>query len=185
MTTQQDPPPALPRRDTTVTFTVNRESRTVTVPARTLLVDVLRHHLGLTGTHVGCEQGACGACTVLVDGHPTRSCLVLAPQADGTVVETIEGLSVHGPTEGNARSSAHRLHAVAEALHDHHGLQCGFCTPGIVVSLIGAERAGSDTAEVLDDVLGGHLCRCTGYVNIRAAIVAAFGADPTSTGAPA
>lgn len=157
--------------------------RSLAVEPRTLLVDLLRHHLHLTGTHVGCEQGACGACTVLVDDRPTRSCLVLAPQVDGATVETVEGLALDrpaGPTIGApkaAAGTAPRLHAVAEALHDRHGLQCGFCTPGIVVSLVGAERAGLDTTEVLDDVLGGHLCRCTGYVNIRAAIAVAFGDD--------
>jgi len=145
-----------------IALTVNGRHRRVDVEPRTLLSDVLRHHLGLTGTHVGCEQGSCGACTVLLDGAPVRSCLVLAPQADGASIETIEGL--HGPEADRVR----------RAMHEHHGLQCGFCTAGIVVSLVDALRDGVSEAEAAGDVLGGHLCRCTGYVNIRAAIAAAW-----------
>jgi aerobic-type carbon monoxide dehydrogenase small subunit (CoxS/CutS family) len=147
-----------------IELTVNGVTREVAVPPRTLLSDTLRHHLGLTGTHVGCEQGACGACTVLVDGEPMRSCLVLAPQAAGRSIETIE--SVAG-TDGS-------YDRVQQALHDEHGLQCGYCTPGIVMSMVAARRRGAPVVEATDDLLGGHLCRCTGYVNIRSAIRRAF-----------
>ena len=146
-----------------VTFTLNGDEAVVAVEGRTLLSDALRHGLGATGTHVGCEQGSCGACTVLVDGAPVRSCLMLAVQADGTEVETVEGVATAG---------VH--HAVQAALHEHHGLQCGFCTPGIVMSLVGADRRGTGLDDALADVLGGHLCRCTGYVNIRAAVRSAW-----------
>jgi aerobic-type carbon monoxide dehydrogenase small subunit (CoxS/CutS family) len=150
-----------------ISLEVNGQSHDVEVEHRTLLSDVLRHHLHLTGTHVGCEQGSCGACTVLMDGEPVRSCLVLAPQAHGCAIETVEGLS---------GSAADRVRA---AMHEEHGLQCGFCTAGIVVSLVDALRRGVNEEEAVDQVLGGHLCRCTGYVNIRRAIAAAWsGADP-------
>lgn len=142
---------------------VNGNKSEVTVESRTLLSDLIRHQLGLTGTHVGCEQGACGACTVIIDGHPQRSCLVLAVQADGSTVETVEGVADDGID-----------HAVQVALHEQHGLQCGFCTPGIVMSLVAATRSGTDAATAKEQVLEGHLCRCTGYVNIRAAIDAAW-----------
>lgn len=155
-----------------VRLRVNGSDHEVRVSVRTSLSDLLRHELGLTGTHVGCEQGACGACTVLVDGLAVRSCLVLAPQADGAVVETIEGVAPVGD-----------LHPVQAALHAEHGMQCGFCTAGIVMSLIAARRAGVPADEAKTDVLGGHLCRCTGYVNIRAAIDAAWSdASPAGIG---
>ena len=150
-------------RQRPVTFTVNGALATVDVEPRTLLSDTLRHHLGLTGTHVGCEQGACGACTVLVDGQAIRSCLMLTPQAEGTSIETIE--SIAGPET---------LHPVQQAMQDKHGLQCGFCTAGIVMSLVGAHRDELPEQDAVDDALGGHLCRCTGYVNIRAAIAEAW-----------
>lgn len=146
-----------------VSFTVNGRHYQVEVEPRTLLSDVLRHHLGLTGTHVGCEQGSCGACTVLWDGLPVRSCLVLAPQAEGALLETVEGLCDEAGRK------------VREALHEHHGLQCGFCTPGIVVSLVAAVRQGLPLKEVEESILEGHLCRCTGYVNIRAAVRSLWG----------
>lgn len=178
-----------------VTLTVNGRERTTEVEPRILLVDVLRHELGLTGTHVGCEQGACGACTVLVDGAPTRSCLVLAPQADGRAIETIESLALEAaPAEsapgappdprgpGTAASGATGLHAVAAAMAANHGLQCGFCTPGIVVSLVGAHRGGASLDHALGDVLDGHLCRCTGYVNIRAAVREAWATIDAAAG---
>ena len=145
-----------------VALTVNGEPREVEVEARTLLSDLLRDHLGLTGTHVGCEQGACGACTVLWNGWPVRACLALAPQAEGAHIETIEGV---------AGAGAHR---VKRALHELHGLQCGFCTPGIVMSLVAAMRERLPLDLVEGAVLDGHLCRCTGYVNIRAAIRSAW-----------
>ena len=144
---------------TSVELTVNGAGYRVVVEPRTLLSDTLRHELGLTGTHVGCEQGACGACTVIVDGVAVRSCLMLTPQAEGHTIETIESIS----------GADGELHAVQQALHEEHGLQCGFCTPGIVMSLVVAHRSGTPLGASLDDLLDGHLCRCTGYVNIRAA----------------
>jgi aerobic-type carbon monoxide dehydrogenase small subunit (CoxS/CutS family) len=147
----------------TIGLTVNGEPREATVEPRTLLSDLLRHELGLTGTHVGCEQGACGACTVIVDGRAVRSCLMLAPQADGATVETVEGVATPAS-----------LHPVQAALHTEHGMQCGFCTAGIVMSLVAAQRSGVPAEAAKDEVLGGHICRCTGYVNIRAAIDAAW-----------
>ena len=146
-----------------IELTVNGEPREAEPEVRTSLADLLRHELRLHGTHVGCEQGACGACTVLVDGEPVRSCLMLAVQAHGRDVETVESLAPDGG-----------LNAVQHSFQRHHGLQCGFCTPGILMSLEEARRAGAPLDEVLEDVLGGHLCRCTGYVNIRAAITAAW-----------
>ncbi len=146
-----------------IELTVNDQRHRLTCEPRLLLSDALRHQLGLTGTHVGCEQGACGACTVIVDGIAQRSCLMLAVQAEGSEIETIEGVA-----------GADGDHPVQEAMHDAHGLQCGFCTPGIVMSLVAAYRRGVPVEEARTEVLGGHLCRCTGYVNIRAAIDAAW-----------
>jgi len=145
------------------TFVLNGSETTVTVRPRTLLSDALRHDAGVHGTHVGCEQGACGACTVIVDDVARRSCLTLTPQVDGRIVETIE--SVAGP-DG--------LDPIQQAIHDTHGMQCGFCTPGIVMSLVAARRAGVGQVTAIDEVLDGHLCRCTGYINLRAAIEVAW-----------
>jgi aerobic-type carbon monoxide dehydrogenase small subunit (CoxS/CutS family) len=153
----------MPHPHRTVTITVDGTDRSLTVEDRTLLSDALRHGAGLTGTHVACEQGACGACTVVLDGRPVRSCLMLAVQADGASVATVEGVAPAGA-----------LHAVQEALRTNHGLQCGFCTPGIVMSLVAANDRGIEVEEAVDEVLGGHLCRCTGYVNVRAAVVDAW-----------
>lgn len=143
----------------TVTLTVNGTERTARTEVRTLLSDFLRHTLGLTGTHVGCEEGICGACTVLLDGAPVRSCLLLAVQADGARVETVEGLATDGELTG-----------LQSAMREEHGLQCGFCTPGILMSLTAAEREGLSEEETAGQVLAGHRCRCTGYGGIRAAI---------------
>lgn len=142
-----------------VTMTVNGTIRSAVVEVRTLLSDFLRHSIGLTGTHIGCEQGVCGACTVLLDGAPVRSCLLLAVQMDGRSLETVEGLAEGGELSGFQR-----------AMRDEHGLQCGFCTPGIVMSVTAAERDGRTAEDTLTEVLGGHVCRCTGYQGIRAAI---------------
>lgn len=142
-----------------VTVRVNGVTRTHRAEPRTLLSDFLRHDLGLTGTHVGCEHGVCGSCTVLLDGEPVRSCLMLALQVDGRTVETVEGLAEDAGLCG-----------VQRAMMVEHGLQCGFCTPGILMSLTAAERDGLSAAETVGSVLPGHLCRCTGYAGIRAAI---------------
>jgi aerobic carbon-monoxide dehydrogenase small subunit len=148
----------------TVTITVNGVPLQATVPVRRLLSDALRHDLGLTGTHVGCEHGVCGACTVLVDGAPVRSCLVLAVQVDGASVETVEGLA---DDDG-------ALHPVQEAFRECHALQCGFCTPGFLMTIkAGLENRDASaelTEEEVDDMVGGNLCRCTGYANIKKAV---------------
>jgi aerobic-type carbon monoxide dehydrogenase small subunit (CoxS/CutS family) len=139
-----------------VTITVNGKAHTRTVDSRLHLADFLRQELGLTGTHVGCEHGVCGACTVLVDGATARSCLMLAVQADGRNVETIE--SVAAPDGA--------LHPIQAALSRHHGLQCGYCTPGVVMTLLELQReCGTDpiTEEDIRRALSGNLCRCTGY----------------------
>lgn len=140
---------------------VNGQRRTAAVPARRLLSDFLRHDLGLTGTHVGCEHGVCGCCTVLLDGEPVRSCLLLAVSVAGARLTTVEGLAAEDGT----------LHPVQEAFASCHGLQCGFCTPGFVMSVCGflAEHPDPDDEEVLEG-LSGNLCRCTGYQNIVAAV---------------
>jgi aerobic-type carbon monoxide dehydrogenase small subunit (CoxS/CutS family) len=142
-----------------VALVLNGERRSEDVEPRTLLSGHLRDACGLTGTHVGCEHGVCGACTVLVDGNAVRSCLMLAVQVDGAEVETVESLTVAG-----------RLDPVQQAFQDSHGLQCGFCTPGILMAVTAARRRGAALDEVMTEVLGGHLCRCTGYAGIRAAV---------------
>jgi len=147
-----------------VRLEVNGRECAVLVEARTLLSDALRHELRCTGVHVGCEQGACGACTVIWDGQAVRSCLALCPQAEGASIETIESIA---DADGG-------LHPVQQAMRTHHGLQCGFCTPGIVMSLVAAYRGGVSADDAKHEVLGGHLCRCTGYANIRDAIDAAW-----------
>jgi len=142
-----------------VRLRVNGVDRDAEAEPRTLLSDFLRHALELTGTHVGCEHGVCGACTVLVDGVATRSCLMLAVQAEGAEVTTVEALA-----------KADSMHPLQEAFKRHHALQCGFCTSGILMAVIGEAKSGRSLDEVTGPVLDGHLCRCTGYVNIRAAI---------------
>ena len=140
-----------------VVLTVNGVARAVRVPARRLLSDVLRHDLRLTGTHVGCEHGVCGACTVVVDGEPVRSCLTFAVMVAGAEVTTVEGLA--GP-DGD-------LSPVQQAFRECHGLQCGFCTPGFLLltrDLLARDPDPSD--DEIAEALGGNLCRCTGYVNI-------------------
>jgi aerobic carbon-monoxide dehydrogenase small subunit len=140
---------------------VNGQAIHSTVEARWPLSDFLRIKAGYTGTHVGCEHGVCGACTVIVDGKAVRSCLMLAVQADGSEVTTIEGLAEPDGT----------LHPVQQAMRDSHGLQCGFCTPGIVMTLaaLTADDARPDT-DTLKAALSGHICRCTGYQGIMRAV---------------
>jgi aerobic-type carbon monoxide dehydrogenase small subunit (CoxS/CutS family) len=141
------------------------------VEPRLLLSDFLRHTLGLTGTHVGCEHGICGACTVVVDGAPVRSCLMLAVQADGAEIRTVEGLAGHGEA-GASRSSGEDLHPLQQAFWEHHGLQCGFCTPGILMTLSAyLEENPNPTEAEVRDALSGNLCRCTGYQNIVKAVM--------------
>jgi carbon-monoxide dehydrogenase small subunit len=144
--------------------TVNGVRHEATVPVRVTLADFLRHQLRLTGTHLGCEHGVCGACTILFDGYSARSCLMLAVQADGHEVTTVEGIAADKKT----------LHPLQEAFRDNHGLQCGFCTPGILTTLIELLRDNPDpTEEEVRIGISGNLCRCTGYHNI---VVAALDA---------
>lgn len=142
-----------------IKVSVNGVEHACSVETRVNLADFLRHELGLTGTHVGCEHGVCGACTVLVDGHSVRACLMLAAQTDGKKVVTVEGLTPEGG-----------LSPLQQSFWDKHGLQCGYCTPGVLVSLTELlETNASPTEAEVREVLSGHLCRCTGYQNIVAA----------------
>jgi carbon-monoxide dehydrogenase small subunit len=144
-----------------VRLTVNGAARTATVPARRLLSDCIRHDLRLTGTHVGCEHGVCGACTILLDGAPVRSCLMLAVSADGAGITTVEGLATPDGT----------LSPVQQAFAECHGLQCGFCTPGFLTTISAGLRAvPNPTEEQAREMIGGNLCRCTGYQNIIASV---------------
>ena len=148
-----------------VTLTVNGTQHTVEVEARTLLVELLREKLGLTGTHIGCDTSQCGACVVHVNGEAAKSCTMLAVQANGTAVTTIEGLAAADGT----------LHPMQEMFREHHALQCGFCTPGMVMSaidLVMSHPEGLSEQEIREG-LEGNLCRCTGYHNIVKAIAAA------------
>jgi carbon-monoxide dehydrogenase small subunit len=146
-----------------LTLRVNGTAHRVDVEPRRLLSDVLRHELGLTGTHVGCEHGVCGCCTVLIDGEPARSCLMLAATAEGAEVRTVEDLATDGG-----------LHPLQEAFRRHHGVQCGFCTPGFLMAALPIYReAPAMSDDELRRALGGQLCRCTGYVGIVAAVRAA------------
>jgi aerobic carbon-monoxide dehydrogenase small subunit len=147
-----------------VVLTVNGVRCELEVEPRRLLSDALRHDLGLTGTHVGCEHGVCGCCTVLIDGEPARSCLMLAATAEGSRIETVEGLQQADGT----------LHPLQEAFQTHHGLQCGFCTPGfLMLASTVYQQAPDMTDEQIRTALGGQLCRCTGYVGIVRAVRAA------------
>ena len=145
----------------TVSMTVNGKSASADVESRTLLVQYLRESLGLTGTHVGCDTSQCGACVVHVDGRAVKSCTMLAAQAEGADVTTIEGLATNG-----------QLHPMQEAFRNNHGLQCGFCTPGMVMAAIDiANRHGSLDEATVRHELEGNLCRCTGYHNIVKAVL--------------
>jgi aerobic carbon-monoxide dehydrogenase small subunit len=153
-----------------ITVNVNGTSRRAEAEPRTLLVDFIRNQLGLTGTHVGCDTTSCGACTVVLDGKPVKSCTVLAVQADGSDLRTVEGLRQNG-----------QLHPIQVAFKEHHGLQCGFCTPGML--MVGSallERNPSPSEDEVRWEISGNICRCTGYTNIVAAIQAA-GHDMTTS----
>ncbi len=144
-----------------LSVSVNGQAVRGQVEARWTLADFLRIKGGLTGTHVGCEHGVCGACTVMVDGKAVRSCLMLAVQADGAEVRTIEGMAAADGT----------LHPIQQAMKDCHALQCGFCTPGVVMTLCAVMEATNDaTEDTLTEAMTGHICRCTGYQGIRRAI---------------
>jgi aerobic carbon-monoxide dehydrogenase small subunit len=157
-----------------VRFEVNGRRVEVDIPTRTTLADCLRHELALTGTHVGCEHGVCGACTVLVDGAAVRSCLMLAAQMEGRSVVTVEGLSM-----------PHELTPLQLAMKKHHGLQCGFCTPGMVVTLhaLLSEEPDADE-ERIREVISGNICRCTGYIPIIEAALEARAAYQKGRDAP-
>ena len=152
------------RHGVEITLTVNGRKHREVVEPRLLLADFLRQGLGLTGTHLGCEQGVCGSCTVVVDGETVRSCLLFAAQMDGSEVETIEGLA----------DDPDRLHPVQQAFWDHHGLQCGFCTPGMVLTAKALlEENPEPSGNEIREALAGNLCRCTGYVFIVDSVKAA------------
>jgi carbon-monoxide dehydrogenase small subunit len=145
-----------------ITLNINGQDFTVTVEPRRTLVDVIRDNCGQTGTHVGCEHGVCGACTVLIDGEPMRACLMFAVQAGGRRIRTVEGLA-----------SGDELHPMQEAFMKHHALQCGFCTPGFLMLAVGALERNPDLNEQeIVDILSSNLCRCTGYENIVKAVKA-------------
>jgi carbon-monoxide dehydrogenase small subunit len=157
-----------------ITLTINGKSYAIRVEPRRTLVDAIREDCGQTGTHIGCEHGVCGACTILVEGAPVRSCLMFAVQADGKEIRTVEGLA-----EGD------ELNALQRAFMDNHGLQCGFCTPGFLMLITGVlEREPHITDEELIDVLSSNLCRCTGYQNIVKAARAAAGEMRRQRAAP-
>ena len=144
---------------THVSVTVNGVPREADVEPRTLLVYFLRESLGLTGTNVGCDTSSCGSCTVLLDGESVKSCTLLAAQADGREVTTIEAMASNGD-----------LHPIQEAFHRNHGLQCGFCTPGMIMATASFLKENPPTEEEVREALEGNLCRCTGYVNIVKAV---------------
>jgi carbon-monoxide dehydrogenase small subunit len=158
-----------------VTMTVNGVHYTRDVEPRTLLVYFLREHLGLTGTHVGCDTSSCGACTVLLDGKAVKSCTVLAVQAEGANITTVEGLAKDG-----------ELHPIQQAFWDEHGLQCGFCTPGMMLAALDLlQRNPNPTDEEIRHALEGNLCRCTGYQHIVNAVKTAARLMRAAVGAPA
>jgi carbon-monoxide dehydrogenase small subunit len=154
-----------PSTDLTISVEVNGERVEREIPARRLLVHFLRDDLGLTGTHIGCDTGNCGACTVHLDGEPVKSCMMLAVQADGTKITTVEGLAADG-----------ELTSLQQAFNTHHALQCGYCTPGMLMSATALlERNPHPTEEEVRYALQGNICRCTGYVNIVEAVVSVGG----------
>jgi len=146
-----------------ITLTINGTDHTIAVEPRRTLVDVIRDDCGQTGTHIGCEHGVCGACTVLIDNEPVRACLMFAVQAEGRSIRTVEGLQ-----------QGEQLHPLQEAFMRHHALQCGFCTPGFLMLAVGVlEKRPNLNDEELVDILSSNLCRCTGYENIIKAVRAA------------
>jgi carbon-monoxide dehydrogenase small subunit len=146
-----------------ITLNVNGRNQTTLAEPREILADVLRDRLGLTGTHLGCEHGVCGACTVLLDGEMVRSCLIFAVQAQGAEITTIEGLETDG-----------ELHPMQKAFSEYHGLQCGFCTPGMILAGVDLLKRNPDpTAEEVRDDMGGNICRCTGYQKIVESVLGA------------
>ncbi|HEX8995559.1 MAG TPA: (2Fe-2S)-binding protein [Ktedonobacterales bacterium] len=157
-----------------IRVTVNGEARNSEVEPRTLLVTYLREQLDLTGTHIGCDTGQCGACTVMLNGQTVKSCMVLAVQADGSEVKTVEGLATNG-----------QYHPIQSAFWEKHGLQCGFCTPGMMMAAVGLlERNPNPSDEEIREQLEGNLCRCTGYQNIVASVRAAAEAMRAGTAQP-
>ena len=153
---------AEPARSRLVSFEINGEQIELEVPARRLLVHFIRDDLGLTGTHIGCDTGNCGACTVHLDGEPVKSCMLLAVQVDGSKIATVEGLAADG-----------ELTALQQSFNEHHSLQCGYCTPGMLMSATALlERNPHPTEDDVRLALQGNICRCTGYVNIVEAVVA-------------
>jgi aerobic-type carbon monoxide dehydrogenase small subunit (CoxS/CutS family) len=149
-----------------ISVNVNGEVVTAVIPSRKLLSDFLRDEAGLTGVRVSCEHGVCGACTILVDGRTARACLLLAAQADGGEIRTVESLARDG-----------QLHSIQQAFWDHHGLQCGYCTPGMLISAYELlSQNANPTEEDVREAISGNICRCTGYVHIVRAIVAAAAA---------
>jgi carbon-monoxide dehydrogenase small subunit len=149
-----------PVAEQAIEFTVNERPVALTVPVRKTLADALRDDLGLTGTHLGCEHGVCGACTILMGGQAVRSCLLLAVQADGHDLRTVEGLS-----------DGERLHLIQDAFWEAHGLQCGFCTPGFLMTIVAfLDENPHPTQDEIREAIAGNLCRCTGYVNIIKAV---------------
>ena len=147
-----------------VSLTVNGRRVETEVEGRLLLADFLRDELNLTGTHVGCEHGVCGACTILMDGSPVRSCIMLAAQVDGAELVTVEGLSEGG-----------KLNPLQQAFKNNHGLQCGFCTPGFLMTLFGVQPSDYPDEQCVRELLSGNLCRCTGYAGIIDAVNEAWG----------
>ncbi len=148
----------------TIHLTVNGTAYECAAEPRMLLCDFIRHELGLTGTHVGCEHGVCGACTILFDGEPMRSCLMFAVQADGHAITTVEGLT----------GDENHLHPLQQAFRDAHGLQCGFCTPGFLMTLVPfLKEHPNPSEEEIRQAISGNLCRCTGYQNIVEAVMLA------------
>ena len=151
-----------PSAEVPISVTVNGAAVDAVVPARQLLVDFIREELRLTGTHVGCEQGICGACTINVDGEPVRSCIMLAAQVDGSALTTVEGLSSEG------------LNPLQQAFKENHGLQCGFCTPGFLMTLSTVDPDEYPGEDGIREVISGNLCRCTGYEGILQAVRSAW-----------